>query len=291
MLACANHGEFKRGEKERKMEGMAAIKCGELAVPKFGDATFLPARLKHLPHRRSTMAESSEKYAIHAAAREGRTQAVESLLNANPKLANLHDQDERLPIHWAAASAHLEIVKLLASTRSFDSDPQDGSGWTSLAIASSLKDNSGLPIIELLLSKDADPKMPTNSGVTPLHLAVSKNNLEVCKLLLKHGASARVKDKRGQVALHRAAAAGNVPIVKLLLENKSPINSTDMDGMTALHHAISEGNGDVAVELLKAGAEPDKKDIEDRLAIDCAPDAKVRSFILKAAEREGIDLD
>ncbi len=238
------------------------------------------------------MTEPAEnKYAIHEASREGRILAVESLLNANPKLASLHDQDERLPIHWACAFAHLDIVKLLSSTRSFDPDTTDGSGWTSLAIASSLKDNSGLPIIELLLIKDADPKLPTNSGVTPLHLAVSKNNLEVCRTLLKHGASARVKDKRGQEALHRAAAAGNVPIVKLLLDHKSPVNGTDMDGMTALHHAISEGNGDVAVELLKAGAETDKEDKDGKLALDYTPDSKVRSYILKAAEREGIDLE
>ena len=238
------------------------------------------------------MADPTEnKYAIHEAAREGRTQAVESLLSANPKLAYLHDLDERLPIHWACAFAHLEIVKLLTSTRSFDPDTQDGSGWTPLAIASSLKENSGLPIIELLLSKDADPKMPTNSGVTALHLAVSKNNLDVCKILLKHGASARVKDKRGQLPLHRGAGAGNVPIVKLLLESKTPINATDVDGMTALHHAISEGNGDVAVELLKGGAEMDKEDVDGRLAIDCAPDAKVRTYIVKAAEREGIDFE
>ncbi|KIW33680.1 uncharacterized protein PV07_00509 [Cladophialophora immunda] len=236
------------------------------------------------------MAQSTDnKFAIHEAAREGKTQVVESLLNANPKLAALGDQDNRLPLHWAIAFAHLDIVKLLTATRSFDPDAEDGSGWTPLAIAASLKDNSGLPIIELLLSKDADPKIATNTGVTPLHLAVSKNNLDVCKTLLKHGASARVKDKRGQLPLHRAAAVGSVPVVKLLLENKSPINATDMDGHTPLHHAISEGHGDVAVELLKAGAETDKKDHEGRLAIDCAPDGKVRSHILKAAEREGIE--
>ncbi|KIW86091.1 hypothetical protein Z517_01485 [Fonsecaea pedrosoi CBS 271.37] len=230
-----------------------------------------------------------DKFAIHEAAREGKTQVVESLLNANPKLASLRDQDDRLPLHWAIAFAHLDIVKLLTATRSFDPDAQDGSGWTPLAMAASLKDNSGLPIIDLLLSKDADPKIATNTGVTPLHLAVSKNNLDVCKTLLKHGASARVKDKRGQLPLHRAAAVGSVPVVKLLLENKSPINATDMDGLTPLHHAISEGHGDVAVELLKAGAETDKVDHEGRLAIDCAPDSKVRAHILKAAEREGIE--
>lgn len=182
-------------------------------------------------------------------------------------------------------------MKLLTSTRSFDPDVQDGSGWTPLTIASSLKDNSGEAVVELLLSKDADPKITTNTGATGLHFAVSKGNLEICKTLLKHGASARTKDKRGQLPIHRAAAVGSVPLLKLLIENKSPLNATDMDGMTALHHAISEGHAHVAVELLKAGAETDKKDSDGRLALECAPDDKVRSYILKAAEREGIDLE
>ncbi|EXJ78611.1 26S proteasome non-ATPase regulatory subunit 10 [Capronia coronata CBS 617.96] len=235
--------------------------------------------------------ETENKYAIHEAARDGRTQVVESLLNANPKLDKVVDQDERLAIHWACAFNHLDIVKLLASTRSFDPDVQDGSGWTPLMIASSLKENSGEVVVELLLSKEADPKIVTNTGATALHFAVSKGNLEICKILLEHGASARTKDKRGQLPIHRAAAVGSVPILKLLVENKSPVNATDMDGMTPLHHAISEGHAHVAVELLKAGAEIDKKDRDGRLAIECAPDNKVRSYIVKAAEREGIELD
>jgi 26S proteasome non-ATPase regulatory subunit 10 len=40
--------------------------------------------------------------------------------------------------------------------------------------------------------------------------------------------------------------------------------------------AISEGHGDAALLLLKEGAESNKKDIEGRLAIDTAPDSKVR---------------
>lgn len=82
-----------------------------------------------------------------------------------------------------------------------------------------------------------------------------------------------------------------------------------MDGLTALHHAISEGHGDAAIQLLKAGAEADKRDSSGTLAIDLAPDTKVGSFsvacivglligllaqvrryILDTAEREGIEL-
>ena len=71
--------------------------------------------------------------------------------------------------------------------------------------------------------------------------------------------------------------------------------------------AISEGHGDTAMALLKAGAETDKKDVDGHLAIDLAPDSKVRhqchtykfrplmalkirKYISQSAEREGIDV-
>lgn len=143
-------------------------------------------------------------------------------------------------------------------------------------IACSLPNEDGVECVKLLLSKDADPNIKTNSGQTALHFATSKQNLDICRILLNHKATARTKDKRGQLSSHRAAAVGNVPILKLLLkEGKSPLDSTDIDGMTALHHAISEGHGDTAIELIKAGADVTKRDIEDRLAIELAPDSMV----------------
>ena len=151
-------------------------------------------------------------------------------------------------------------------------------------IASSLPNNDGEEIVNILLSKGADVNIQSSTGQTALHFCASKDNLDIArKLLSLHGtakASARIKDKRGQLPLHRAAAAagsGALSLVKLLLENKSPLDASDVDGMTALHHAISEGRGEVAMELLKAGGASDKKDGEGRLAIDTAPDTKVRN--------------
>ncbi|KAI9371404.1 ankyrin repeat-containing domain protein [Aspergillus egyptiacus] len=234
---------------------------------------------------------TESKFPLHEAAREGKLPVAESLLNANPKLATTKDDDDRLPIHWAVAYNHLPIVELLVSTKNFDPDVEDGLGWTPLMIASSLKNAEGDPILELLLRKGADVNTKTYTGQNALHFATSKANLSTVRTLLANKCSARVKDKRGQLALHRAAAIGSTPIINLLLkEGRSPVNATDSDGLTALHHAISEGHGDAAITLLKAGAEVDKKDSEGRLAIDMAPDMKVRSYILQAAEREGIEL-
>jgi len=231
------------------------------------------------------------RFAIHEATREGKATLVESLLNANPKLATLKDGDERLPIHWATAHKQLAIVELLVSNKHFDPDVTDASGWTPLMIAASLKDSEGDPMIDLLLRKGADVNAKSDTGQNALHFAASKSNISTVRTLLSHKCSARVRDKRGQLSLHRAAAVGSVPILKLLLEEgKSPLNVADIDGLTALHHAVSEGHGEAALVLLRAGAEADIRDVNNKLAIELAPDSKVRKYILQGAEREGIEL-
>ena len=45
---------------------------------------------------------------------------------ANPKLADRRDDDERLPIHWAVSQGHLEIATLLSAVKNFDPDVQVG---------------------------------------------------------------------------------------------------------------------------------------------------------------------
>ncbi|KAI9766090.1 MAG: hypothetical protein M1840_006797 [Geoglossum simile] len=236
-------------------------------------------------------AEKQSKFAIHEAARAGNASAVESLLSAKPQLAGLRDDDDRLPIHWAISYGHLPVVKLLVQQKKFDPDAQDGSGWTPLMIASSLKE--GDELVHLLLRKEADVNTKNFSGQVPqtaMHFCASKNNIDVARMLLTHKASIRIKDKQAQLPIHRAAAIGSVPMVKLLIENKSPISPVDISGLTPLHHAISEGRGDTALLLLKSGAETDVRTKEGQLAIDLAPDSMIRRFILQGAEREDIEL-
>lgn len=43
---------------------------------------------------------------------------------ANPKLANLNDDDGRLPLHWAVSYNHLPVVEILVQAKGFDPDAQ-----------------------------------------------------------------------------------------------------------------------------------------------------------------------
>ncbi|KAK2068754.1 hypothetical protein P8C59_003377 [Phyllachora maydis] len=230
-------------------------------------------------------------FAIHAAAREGKASTVESLLKADAQLATVRDVDGRLPVHWACSANCLAVVALLAEQRaSWDPDAQDGSGWSPLMIAASVKDAE--PLVQFLLGRGADVNQKNHSGQTALHLVASKNQLEVARTLCGHDppASARVRDQRGQYALHRAAAVGAGPMVRLLLQHRSPLDAADAAGYTALHHAVAEGHGDTAVELLKAGADPAPKNRDGHTPLQLAPDKEVRNYITREAEREGIVL-
>ncbi|CAH0000972.1 unnamed protein product [Clonostachys byssicola] len=215
--------------------------------------------------------EANDRFPLHTAARQGQVRVAENLLKTDPKLSKKVDDDGRYAIHWAASANNLEIVSLLAEQPKFDADIEDGSGWTPLMISASVPDNE--PVLTLLISKGADVNAKT-----------SKKNLDIARLLIDNKASTRIRDRRGQYPIHRAAAVGSAPMVALLLQNKSPLNATDNEGYTPLHHAIAEGHGDTAVALLKAGADFSLKTIEDKLAIDLAPDKEA------SAEREGIEL-
>jgi 26S proteasome non-ATPase regulatory subunit 10 len=60
----------------------------------------------------------------------------------------------------------LDIALLFAQKRDFDPDVQDGSGWTPLMIAVSLKE--GEDLVNLLLNKGAviNQTSKINSGIT-----------------------------------------------------------------------------------------------------------------------------
>ncbi|OAQ98922.1 hypothetical protein LLEC1_01088 [Akanthomyces lecanii] len=199
------------------------------------------------------MADENDKFPLHTAARERRVAVAEGLLKTSPKLSQKKDDDGRCAIHWAASSNSLDIVVLLANQPSFDPDVQDESGWTPLMIAASVPESE-----------------------------------DVIKVLLRAGADINAKSC---YPLHRAAAVGSVPMCQLLLKKLSPTNPQDVEGYTPLHHAVAEGHGDAAVALLKEGADVAIKNAEGEVALELAPDKEIRTYILRAAEREGIELE
>ncbi|XP_078258845.1 ankyrin repeat domain-containing protein 49 [Rhinoraja longicauda] len=115
------------------------------------------------------------------AAEKNQLSIVCRLLSENPGLVNVKDDDHYTPLHRAAYSGHIEVVRKLI-TQGADVHARTIDGWTPLH--SACKWNNA-EIASFLLQNNADINAQTNGLHTALHLASgSKDTKEAIELLL-----------------------------------------------------------------------------------------------------------
>ncbi len=148
-------------------------------------------------------------------------------------------------------------------------------GYTPIFLSSML---GKVSITSHLANRGADVnrscQMPgTNEWMTPIKLAVQRDNRFLVKILLSHGASAYAMPLATQMPLvHQAAAMGSLGALKEIvqyernkkhqgnLKETETCNIPDALGMTAIFHAAIEGHVDIVRYLLEM-----KVDIEQAI--------------------------
>lgn len=98
--------------------------------------------------------------------KEGQEEKVGELLEEEPTLANLTDEEGLLPVHWAADRGHLRIIEQLIK-KGTDVNSQDEDGQTPLHYAASC---GHLDVVKYLLSVGAR-FIKDNNGMTPKDVA------------------------------------------------------------------------------------------------------------------------
>jgi len=125
----------------------------------------------------------------------------------------------------AAMQDDMQTVRTLLNQK-VDVNTAQGDGMTALHWAA-FKDD--LDMAQILLKAGANVKATTRIGdMTPLFLACTNGNAKMIDLLIKSGADPKVANTvTGQTALMMAASAGNPDAVKVLMDHGADLNAKD----------------------------------------------------------------
>ena len=153
-----------------------------------------------------------------------------------------------------------EVRRRLRSGRELLLNSRDEDGLTALHWAVSC---NNLELVELLLSKGAQPGLTDSLGQTGLHRAVRTHNRELAALLLQNGGRPQPglinqKCGAGRTPLHLAVRDNQPEMVSLLLEEGADVSLTDRQGWSCLHLAVIRGHSDCLVALLHQGVNVDQ---------------------------------
>jgi len=192
--------------------------------------------------------------ALHDAVEEGDVDVVKKLLEykANP---NIKDNKERTALHYAMESGSSQIIKLIAEKVTPELDNEKKAGLTALHDAVEKVDLDG---IKNLLADKADLNITDDKERTALHCAIISGNPQILELILEKALPEWVNQKRagGLTALHDAVKKGDVDVVKKLLEHKADPGQADDQGETVLDYAIELRELQI-IELILAKATPE----------------------------------
>jgi ankyrin repeat protein len=159
------------------------------------------------------------------------------------------------PVADAAMRGDVERVRSLLREGA-DVDAAQGDGMTALHWAAERGD---VDLADVLLDAGANVAAVTRLGdYAPLHLASKRGHARVVERLLEAGADPETRTSSGGVApLHLAAAGGSVEAVRALLDHGTEVDAPEgMWRQTPLMFAAAAGRTDVVRALLEAGADP-----------------------------------
>lgn len=112
-------------------------------------------------------------------------------------------------------------------------------------------------VVQLLVSKGAQPDLVDQGGLTSLHWAALFGLTDTAKILMDAKSDINAQTKTGETPLHLAAEKGKIELVKYLLECGCKTDIRDKGaggGATAYDAATRSGQKEISELLKPAGS-------------------------------------
>jgi ankyrin repeat protein len=184
---------------------------------------------------------------LHYTAREGYTGYMVFLIDHGAEV-NAKNISGSTPLHEAARSGNTAAISLLIAAKA-ELDAQDAKGNTPLHIA--IPPEAHARVLELFLSKGANPNIRDDHGETPLHIAVILNRSpEVLGALINAGAGVSTRNSDGKTPLYLAVEQSRLTLIPPLLAQRADLFAADNGKITPLEQALGKNNGELLAALI-----------------------------------------
>lgn len=152
---------------------------------------------------------------MHELAREGDVLSAEVIIAAGGEV-DLPDEEGRRPLHEAASSGRLDMIKLLLKHGAVMDAPIAPFGYTALYLA---VQQGRYDIVRFLLERGARVNVQdVLSGEGLLHITASRGDMLMAGILIAAGVDVFAEDRRGQTARDHAGKKGRKDLEKVLLK-------------------------------------------------------------------------
>uniref|UniRef100_G3VUW0 Uncharacterized protein n=1 Tax=Sarcophilus harrisii TaxID=9305 RepID=G3VUW0_SARHA len=175
---------------------------------------------------------------LHLACANGYPDVVSLLIERKCEL-NLLDNDSRTPLMKAIECQQEECATILLE---HGADPNLKDNKNNNALHHIASGQSKFMAEKLIKHNiDIEAKNQVEEDLTPLLLAIIRNNIKMADILLKNGANVNALDNYKRTALMIAVSVESIDLVTLLLQNNADYTLQDIDGWTAETYAEQHG--------------------------------------------------
>ena len=155
---------------------------------------------------------------LHEACICGNLPILKELLN-HGAIIDIKNADEEISLHTACKKGFVTIVKEILcrgnNQREELLEARDKESNSPLHLA---VESGDLKTVEALLEVEAQPSMPNDAKVVPMHIAAAHGYMEIAEMLLESDKDCKdCLDIQQQSPLHYAARANQVAMIKFLL--------------------------------------------------------------------------